>query len=339
MPNGLQIAAQTVEPGTRRKLALDIGKLYDHTDITIPLKVICGKDDGPTLFVSAAIHGDELNGIAACHRLLDRIHEETLRGTLLVIPIVNVFGFNTLSRYLPDRRDLNRSFPGSETGSLASRLAYTFLHEVVAKATHGIDLHTAAIHRYNLPQIRAETEDPETLRLAQAFGMPVILRTNSPDGSLREAVRERGIPMLLFEGGEALRFNESVIRHAVEGILNVMHAIGMLPEDQRSKPRGRNRHRPFLAKGSYWLRAPQGGIVHLLRGTGVHVRRDEVVARIADPYGSERASIVAPMEGIVIGRNLLPLVHEGDPVFHIATFEESAKVEESLLDMETIMGA
>lgn len=330
-PQEFVIGNEKIPRGERRKILLKIGKLYDNTEINIPVEVIRGKRPGPVLFVSAAIHGDELNGVEICKRLLDIRQLKELHGTLLVIPIVNVFGFNSLSRYLPDRRDLNRSFPGSPNGSLTSRLANKFMTEIVNKSTHGIDLHTGAVHRFNMPQIRAETDDPETLRLAQAFGISVIIKSNIRDGSLRQSGLEEKIPMLLFEGGEALRFEENVIRVAVDGVLAVMHEIGML--DTLRKPK-KLKTQPYIAKSSFWMRATRSGIVRSVGRIGQLVHKDEVIAVISDPYGDEIETVVARTEGIIIGALVLPVVHEGDALFHIATFEDPEKVEESLLDLD-----
>jgi predicted deacylase len=330
------IAGQTVGRGERRKILLKIGKLYDNTDINIPVELIRGRSQGPIIFVSAAVHGDELNGVEICKRLLDQRQLKEIAGTLIVIPIVNVFGFNNLSRYLPDRRDLNRCFPGSSSGSLASRLAHVFMTEIVSKANLGIDLHTGAVHRRNLPQIRADIDDPATLRLAEAFGIPVIIRSNVPDGSLRQAVRERHIPMLLFEGGEALRLEERVIRIAINGILSVMHEIGMLDPGKRHPRHLRVQQKPFIAKSSYWTRATRSGIIRNLSKIGSLVHKEEVIAVISDPYGDEVETVKARVEGIVIGANQLPVVHEGDALFHIATFQEPEKVEEILADLDEL---
>ena len=209
------IAGTEVSPGTRRTLELPVASLYSHAPMTLPVQVVCGRHDGPRLFVSAALHGDEINGVEIIRRLLRLPSLKKLRGTLLAIPIVNVYGFVNRSRYLPDRRDLNRSFPGSVRGSMAARLADLFLKEIVDRCNYGIDLHTGAIHRENLPQIRANLDDEETARIARAFHVPLLLNSDLRDGSLREIAAERGIPMLLYEAGEALRFDERAIRAGV----------------------------------------------------------------------------------------------------------------------------
>ncbi|MDH3452714.1 MAG: succinylglutamate desuccinylase/aspartoacylase family protein, partial [Gammaproteobacteria bacterium] len=208
MSEALKIVSTSVKRGDRMTLEIPLPQLYTHTPMTMPAHVVRGKRDGPRLFVSAAVHGDELNGVEIIRRLLNLRTLRRLRGTLIAIPMVNVYGVIHHSRYLPDRRDLNRSFPGSERGSLASRVADLFMTEIVANCTHGIDLHTGAVHRANLPQIRGNLEDPETERLAKLFGVPVLINSRVRDGSLRQSAADCGVPMLLYEAGEALRFDE-----------------------------------------------------------------------------------------------------------------------------------
>lgn len=233
----LEIAGQVIEKGQRTQLNINVARLYDFTEMNIPVEVIRGEDDGPRLFVFAAVHGDEINGVEIIKRLLKHKSLRSIKGTLIAVPIVNVFGYNTKSRYLPDRRDLNRHFPGSEKGSLAGQLAHTLMTEIVKQYTHGIDLHTGAIHRSNLPQIRADLDDPETNELAHAFNVPVMINSKLPDGSLREAARSCKIPMLLFEGGEALRYDERVIKSGLNGILTLMNELGMISFRKAKKSR------------------------------------------------------------------------------------------------------
>lgn len=318
----LIISDHEIRPGQRLTLDLVVGRLYTHSPITMPVHVVHGKRPGPRLFVCAAIHGDEINGVEIIRRLLRLPALKRLRGALVAIPIVNVHGFISHSRYLPDRRDLNRSFPGSHKGSLAARLAHLFMDEIVSSCTHGIDLHTGAQHRNNLPQIRAFLDDAETERLARAFSVPVILNTDLRDGSLREVAAERGIPMLLYEAGEALRFDEVGVRIGVRGILSVMRVLGMLPQTKHSKPP----KPPVVARSSTWVRAPEGGILRTTTALGMRVKKDDVLATIADPFGERENEIRCPVEGIVIGRMNLPLVNEGEGLFHIARFHQVKKV-------------
>lgn len=330
-PSELTIAGHKIAPGTRQRFEIPVATLFDRTEVTIPVEVIRGKKPGPTLFISAAIHGDEINGVETIKRLLAsrRVRHSTLRGTLIAVPIVNVYGFNRNSRYLPDRRDLNRCFPGSATGSLASQIAHIFMEEIVVKCTHGVDFHTAAVHRTNLPQIRACLDHDETERLASAFGVPVVMDSNIRDGSLRQAAAEVGIPMLLFEGGEALRYEEKSIRSAVQGTLSVMESIGSLKVSSRKKSK-KKQVETYVARSSYWVRAPLSGSLQAQVLCGDTVDRGDVLGVISDPYGKDKTSVSTPKSGIVIGQATLPLVNQGDAMFHIATFEDRDAVEEQL---------
>jgi len=331
----ITIGGIEVKPGERRSIDLEVARLYTHTPTTMPVQVVSGLREGPVLFVSAAIHGDELNGVEIIRRLLKARSLSKLRGTLIAVPIVNMHGFIHTSRYLPDRRDLNRCFPGSETGSLAARIAHLLMREIVNQSTHGIDLHTGAVHRTNLPQIRANLDDPTTLAMAGAFAAPVVLNAAIRDGSLRAAAMTNNIPILLYEAGEALRLDEMSIRGGVEGIIRVMRLLGMLQKSRRKDPPD-----PVVARSSNWVRAPQSGIFRAFTQLGERVTRDQtVLGVIADPFGEREQEIRAPFGGIVIGRLNLPLVNEGDAVYHIARFDRNDLAAERVEDyQETLEG-
>jgi predicted deacylase len=332
MSDDLVIGGEVIQLRSRRLVELPLPALYTHTPMTLPVHVIRGAKDGPRLFVSAALHGDELNGTEIVRRLLKQSALKHLRGTLVAAPIVNVYGLIHHSRYLPDRRDLNRSFPGSVKGSLAARLAHLLMSEIVQKCTHGIDLHTGAIHRSNLPQIRANLDDPETTRLAESFGVPVLLNSNLRDGSLREAAAEQGIPMLLYEAGEALRFNEVAIRAGVKGVISVMRSLGMLPA---SRSRRKRRLEPFMARSSTWVRASASGLFRKVCSLGSRVKRGEALGLIDDPFGGGETEVTATASGIVIGCSEIPLVHEGEALFHIARFEDVKEVAGQIESFQT----
>lgn len=318
-----EIGSTSVEPGTRATIDLPVARLYTNSEMTIPVHVVHGKHSGPGLFVSAAMHGDEINGVEIIRRVLRMPMLKRLHGTLVAVPIVNVHGFINRSRYLPDRRDLNRSFPGSEKGSLAARVAHLFLQQIVARCTHGIDLHTAAIHRENLPQIRADLDDSETRRLATAFGVPVLLNADIRDGSLRAVASEKGIPVLLYEAGEALRFDEIAIRAGVHGVASVMRELEMLPPGRRRK----QMMEPVTARSTVWVRAAQSGILRAAAPLGARVRKGDVLGTISDPFGSQETEVASAVGGIVIGRCTLPLVNEGEALYNIARFEEPGAAE------------
>lgn len=318
-----------VQPGERRVIDVPCAKLYTHTNANIPVQVINGRMAGPKLFVSAAIHGDELNGVEIVRRLMKLRVLNRLRGTLIAVPIVNVFGIIQHSRYLPDRRDLNRCFPGSKTGSLAARLAHIFLQEIVLQCEYGIDIHTGAIHRSNLPQIRANLDDEETLQLAKAFGVPVLLNSNLRDGSLREAANERNVRVLLYEAGEALRFDELSIRAGVRGILSVMRQLGMLAEKKAKRPLAE----PLIARSSSWERASNSGVIRTIAPLGKRVKKNELLGIISDPsdlFNPQEYEIRAQQSGLIIGRSNIPLVNEGDALFHIARFEDTQEAAASV---------
>ena len=316
----LVIGGQSIAPGETVKIDLEMPPLYTATNMSIPVYVKRGKRPGPVMFVSAAIHGDELNGIEIVGRLIRSSAITRLRGTLIAVPMVNVYGVLNQSRYLPDRRDLNRSFPGSKKGSLAN----LFFKEVVSKCDVGIDLHTGAIHRSNLPQIRADLDDPDVLEMAKAFGVPVLLNAELRDGSLREAASEAGVKILLYEAGQALRYDEFSIRAGFKGIINTMRHLGML---NKSRSKGHNIKR-FIARQSGWVRAAESGFVTHLAQLGDHVNKGDKLANIADPFGTFLSSIESPAEGVVIGKQNIPLTQEGEAVYHIAYFSQPDSVAE-----------
>lgn len=313
----VRIGAVKVAPGHRATIDLPIADLSTHTPITMPVQVVNGRKPGARLFISAALHGDEINGVEIVRRLLKLSVLERLRGSLIAVPIVNVPGFLSLSRYLPDRRDLNRSFPGSPRGSLAARLANLFLNEIVADATHGIDLHTAAIHRDNFPQVRVNLDDPEAERMARAFQVPVVINAGFREGSLRQAARDRQVAVIVYEAGEALRFDEPSIRAGVKGIVGVMRALHMLPAvKSRRVP-----FTPLVLRSSRWVRAPHSGILRATVGKGQQVETGDLLASVSDPFGENETEILAPVDGVIVGRVNMPLVHEGDALFNIARAE------------------
>jgi predicted deacylase len=268
--------------------------------------------------LSAAIHGDEINGVEIVRQVLARIKPRQLCGTLIAVPIVNIFGFIEQSRYLPDRRDLNRSFPGSARGSLASRLAHLFVQEVVNRCTHGIDLHTATHHRINLPQIRADLRNPETYRCAKAFSAPLMIHASTRDGSLRQAAARRGIPTLLYEAGEALRFDTEAIHYGVEGILRVMVELGMYDVNLTAAEAS------LEVNQTKWVRASRGGILHREVALGQVVERRQRLGTITDAFGGKTTYVRAPFRGIAIGHTQNPLVNQGDGIFHIAAYPSNS---------------
>jgi predicted deacylase len=313
----IEIAGVSIKPGSRRSIDIPLPSFYTHSSVNMPVHVVHGRKPGPVLLVTAAIHGDELTGVEVIRRLLMHKSIDRIRGTLIAIPVVNVYGFVSKSRYLPDRRDLNRSFPGSEKGSMASRLANVVMSQIVTHCTHIVDFHSAAVDRQNLPQIRAKISgEPEIEALARAFGVPVILDSNLLEGSFRSTAYDLGIPILVYEAGEALRFDEVSIRAGVRGVLNVMSALGM--RLNRKEPRF---SATMIANTSRWVRAPQSGILRALVAIGEKVAKGDTLAFVNDPLGENSGSVSSPVDGIIIGKTNLPLVFEGEAIFNIASYE------------------
>jgi hypothetical protein len=326
----ISVGKQDVEPGTRKTVELAVANLYTHTHLNMPVHVVNGRRDGPTLFLTAAIHGDELNGVEIIKRVLKRSILKGLRGRILAVPIVNVFGFIDQSRYLPDRRDLNRSFPGRGSGSLAARLAHLLATEIVAKADYGIDLHTGAVDRTNLPQVRADLSEPRVRRMAEAFGAPVVIDANVREGSLRQYTGEIGVPTLLYESGEALQFDELSIGVGVRGIIRVMRELEMLPP--RAGPR--KAATPIYTNATTWVRAPMSGLIESRCRLGQQVRAQQVLARISDPFGEVEVDVTASTGGIVIGRSTAPLAHEGDALIHLARFDDTREAKATVEEFQ-----
>jgi uncharacterized protein len=320
--SGFEFGGTTVAAGTRQTVNLDVSTLANATPMNLPVHVVHG-GPGPVLFLSGAVHGDEIQGIEIVRRVLGHEALKTINGTLLAIPIVNAFGFLNHSRYMPDRRDLNRSFPGSDQGSLTSLLADLFFREVVKRSDYGIDLHTAALHRTNLPQIRIAPGDGELMKLAEAFAPPVIMTSKLRDGSLRQSAKSAGVRVILYEGGEALRFEEPAIEAGIKGTLRVMKYIGMI-DNAPAVPAHVN---TIHSTSSTWTRAPEGGILHSVRLVGDRVGRREPIGIITDPLGQARVPVFAEDDGIIIGRTNLPIVNRGDALFHVARIKASAKVD------------
>ncbi len=311
------LAGHEITAGRRAKLELPIARLMSGTPVALPVLVLHGRRDGPTIWLSAAIHGDEICGVEIIRRVLERLDPPSLGGTIVAVPIVNVHGFNSGSRYLPDRRDLNRSFPGSARGSLAGRLAHLIMTEIIARCTVGIDLHTGSDHRINLPQVRADLDDPDTLELAKRFGAPLAMHSRTRDGSLRQAATEAGATVLLFEGGEANRFDQRAIEEGTDGVLRVLGARGMIDDP----PGGAVVTR--FSRRSKWVRATCSGILHLDVALGDEIREGERLATIHDAFGKRRSRITARTGGMVAGSTERPLVNRGDAIAHIAEVDES----------------
>ncbi|MCF3651215.1 succinylglutamate desuccinylase/aspartoacylase family protein [Synoicihabitans lomoniglobus] len=307
----LIIGGQTIAAGTRAEIRLKVSETYFGDDVSIHLRVIRAKKPGPAVFVTAAIHGDELNGVGVVHELLCDPDLELVRGTLVLVPVCNVLGFEANERYLPDRRDLNRSFPGSPTGSLASRIAHTLFENVVRNCDLGIDLHTAAIQRTNYPNVRGRLADPAVKRLAEAFGAELIMNGDGPEGSFRREAGAAGCPTICVETGEPWKMEPAMVQFGVRGVRNVLIDLGMM--------RGEVTPPPYQTRitRNRWLRAKVGGILRFHVAPGQIVRTGQDLASNFTLLGEQRNVLSSPCDGIVLGMTTLPTVKPGEPVCHI----------------------
>lgn len=311
----ITVGGVTVRPGRKVQIDLPFARVVTGATESLPVKVLNGRGAGPNIWLSAAIHGDELNGIQIIRRVLRELDAKAVRGALIAVPIVNPLGFINHTRYLPDRRDLNRSFPGSARGSTASRLAHLFMEQVVDQCAVGIDLHTATNHRINIPQIRANLDDGMTLKLARAFGAPFSIQAKLRDGSLRQAAVEREKTILLYEAGQAHRFDDDAIETGVTGIMRTLRAMGMI--DARLPRVNRTR----LIRRTRWVRARRGGICEIEVKLGDRVDKGDVLAQISDAFGMRPTQVKATESGWIIAKTLQPLVNSGDSLVHIAARE------------------
>lgn len=311
------IGGESVASGESKDVKLVISETYTGDKIRVPLRVIRAKNAGPTVFVTAAIHGDEVNGTGIIHDFLfgEAVHLKA--GTLILAPVVNVFGFEAHERYLPDRRDLNRCFPGNSSGSMASRIAHILMRELVDKCDFGIDLHTAAFQRTNFPNVRADMSNPGARRLAEAFGCAMILDGRGPQGSFRREATKRGCPTIILEAGEPYKVEPSVLQIGTQGIRNVLFELGMV-DSQRQRP-------PFMAKirKTQWMRAAVGGILKFHVSPGDFVTAGQAVATNYSIMGIEQNVLNAPTNGIIVGMVTMPAVKPGEPICNIAELSAS----------------
>ncbi|HEY4716597.1 MAG TPA: succinylglutamate desuccinylase/aspartoacylase family protein [bacterium] len=311
------ISDAEIEPGENREIYIKISEFFTATPATIPVSIFRGKEDGPVLLVTAAVHGDELNGVGIVRKLIYEMNHEKLSGTLVCVPILNRFGFLMQSRYLPDRRDLNRFFPGKSTGSMAERICYIIFNEIIKKCDYGIDLHTAAADRTNTPHIRADISNEKTAQIARFFGAEIIIDHKGVNGSLRREAVEAGIPFILFEAGEPQKFERELIRKGYEGIFNVLAGLRMIDKTVK-KPQHQ-----IIIKESEWIRAEKGGMVDILKHPGEFVEEGEDIAVITNPFGKEIHLQKAPFAGLFLSVTTTPLVSPGMPLCNLGKFERS----------------
>lgn len=302
---------EKIAPGEARDIKLAISESYSGATLNIPLHVRRGPEDGPVVFVSAALHGDEINGTGTVRELLMSDDFQIRKGSVILVPVLNMPGFDRHSRYLPDRRDLNRSFPGSATGSLAGRLAKVIFEEIVMRSDYGIDLHTAAVRRTNYPNVRGDLSNPVVKRMAEAFGCEVILNGKGPKHALRPEATAVGCPTIIMEGGEVWKVEPSIVEGSVRGIHNVLKSLDMMDGEIESPDY------QVVVEHSKWIRAESGGFLQFHVKPGDVVSKDQPLSTNTDLLGNEQGVLVAAFDAVVVGMTTLPAVSPGEPVCHL----------------------
>lgn len=325
MPNtNIEVLGQVISRGKGVQLNLDIAKLHTRTKIQVPVIVQRAKNEGPSLLITGGIHGNEINGVEVVRQLISKKYNRPHNGMVICIPVVNVFGFLNQKRQFPDGRDLNRVFPGSPRGSLASRFAYYVIKEIAPLVDYCIDYHTGGDSRFNIPQVRINKNDEDTLKLAKVFGAPFIIRTGQREKSFRETMHTLKKQVLLFEGGKSLHLNDQVTRTGLAGALRVMQHLGMRDFSRELNDLAIPHTKSVLIDTSYWIRAKYSGMFHPSVLLGSLVKKGEVLGSISDPFGYFERYIRSPFEGYMICINESPIVNQGDAILHISRITTSS---------------
>jgi len=311
----VKILGENILPGKRKILNLDIARLHTYTKLEVPVIVDRSKNDGPCLLLVAGIHGNELNGVEIIRELLAKKYTKPEKGMVISIPTVNIFGFINQTREFPDGKDLNRAFPGSQKGSLASIFAYHLMHEIIPHVDYCLDFHTGGARRFNSSQLRISKGDEELLALAKVFNPRFIVSASEREKSFREAATKAGKKVLLFEGGKSHDFNQRVTRRGVSGTLRLMQHLGL--RDFTGELNGNGYPPAVVIKQSYWIRARQGGLFRFFIKDGSKVEKGQVIGTISDPYGKYEFKIKIPQCGYVIGLNHAAVVYKGDALLHL----------------------
>lgn len=311
----LIILGETILPGQTKTIDMEIAKLHNAAKLRIPIIIQRSKLDGPTILFSAGIHGDEINGIEIVRQIIAKKINKPKRGTIICIPIINMFGYINMSRQFPDGRDLNRVFPGNKKGSLASRFAFHIMTDIMPHIDYAIDFHAGGASRFNAPQIRLVPSNEELKNLADVFNAPFTLYSKNIAGTFRNSSQKLNVKMLLFEGGKSLDINDAVADSAIEGVKRILFYLNML--DDKHQIVNKDTQSIYIDK-SAWIRASNSGLLHDYNKIGDFVKKGEILATITDPFGKFEKKIKAPNDGYIINANHSPIVYQGDAVYHIS---------------------
>jgi predicted deacylase len=312
----LVILKEPIVAGESKTINMEIAKLHTMTKLKIPIIVERSKLDGPTVLFTACLHGDEINGTEIVRQLIVQKINKPKRGTIICIPIINIFGFINKTREFPDGRDLNRVFPGSKTGSLASRFAYYILKDIMPHIDYAIDFHAGGASRFNAPQIRIVPENKELKKLSEVFSAPFTLYSKNISGTFRNSCDKLDVKMLLFEGGKSLDINDAITKEAIEGTKRFLTHLEMLNPRKKAIS---NENKTIYIEKSNWVRAKHSGLFHGLTAIGSFVKKGDLLATISDPYGKVEHKVKAPHAGFIINVNDAPIIFQGDAIFHIST--------------------
>lgn len=329
--SNLTICDATIHPGETASLALPLPEFYSCTSFYMPIKVIHGKEAGPCLLIFSAVKGDELNGLEIINRLIELLDKQPLRGTIIAVPVLNIFGLIAPARSFAHEAMLERCFPGVEQGSFGERLAYVFTQEILCKANICIELQTGSLNHDILPQIYCNLSNSEGKRLAKAFAAPVITNVSTQNNTLRETTEHLNIPLLVYQAGEAMRFNESAIDLGLTGIHHVMQALDMIDSSTASDENENHSFNPIFSQDQDWIRAHRSGVLLSEVELGEMIKKGQRIGRINDPFSADTAETVkAEQDGVVVGINRHPLIHEGQTIFKVATFIDNDRAETAL---------
>lgn len=313
--NVLEILGKKIPPGKGAVINLNMAKLYTTTSVKVPVIIERSKKPGPVVLLTAGIHGDEINGVEIVRQIISKNINKPVKGTIICIPVVNVFGFLNMAREFPDGRDLNRVFPGTKNGSLASRFAYQFVKKILPVADFCLDFHTGGASRFNAAQLRVLKGDEKSMKFAKIFNAPFTIYSKTIGKSYRETCYKLGKMVLLFEGGKSLDSNKEIAKNGVDGAMRILDHLGMLkPRFEYSEAHGES----IIIENSSWMRAKYSGLLHVKIACGKHVEKGEYIATITDPYGKFRHKVNAPHTGYIINVNESPIVYQGDAIFHIS---------------------
>jgi len=311
----ITICNTSVHPGETASLALPLPERYSCSPLYMPIKVIHGEEAGPCLVVFSVLKGTELNGLEIANRIIKSIKPSQIKGTIIAIPVLNVYGLTYYPSELPSSKNLESCFPGLENGSYGERIAYLFTHEILKKADYCIELQTGGLNHNILPQVYCNFDNSKTKQLAKAFNSPVITNVTLEGNYLRQTTEELQVPLLVYQAGEAMRFDENSISLGVSGVRNVMRAINMLEKEPKKDVT------PIFSRDEDWILSHKSGILHSSVSLGQIIEKNEKIGEISDPFGADIIeSVKSPQKGIVVGVNTSPLIHEGMKIFKIASF-------------------